>query len=357
MSKPISILLLLLLFTTNPFLAQEPADAQPGSVKEEPKEKKKKKQSLFKILDYEEVPGVQVQANFDRIRRDRKRRFPIEGHLTFEDVHGSGFTLPIAIETRGKTRFIKCEVPPIRIRMDKKALKEARIKDYPKLKTVLPCELNDDGTDRLFRELLVYRLYEQVTDFAFRTKPVQLDILDSASLNVTLSTYAFFIESDKEFRKRNDFTEVNQYNLQWDDLHPHHRQVFAIFQYMIGNTDWAIRMKHNMRYFQVDTDEPVIPLPYDFDFCGVVDSPIAKPNPDYKQRHIRQRIYLGQPDDQLPVVLEHFKTQRAAILQIVQDFPHLNDDSKQDILEYLNEFFKVLDSKKACRKAFRRRYE
>lgn len=308
---------------------------------------------MFKLLDYEELPAIMVHANFSRIWGNKTTRFPILGHLSFWDVHGTGFTLPVSIQSRGKTRFLKCEIPPIQIRMDKESLKLARIKDYPKLKTVLPCTLDEMGDEYLFRELLVYKLYEQVSDFAFKTQAVKLIHLDSASLDTTLVSNAFFIESDKEFRKRKDFEEVDQYNLQWEDLHPRQSQIMAVFQFMIGNTDWKIDMKHNMKYFRVAEGEPIILMPYDFDFSGVVSSPIAKVNPDIGQKKIRDRFYLGKSNEHLPPVLDHFKSQKAALLTIVEEFYYLDENAKADIHKYLLSFFEILENKKKCRKAFR----
>jgi len=50
------------------------------------------------------------------------------------DSLGQKVTLPIRLETRGKTRLVRCDIPPILIYFDKPALEEQKFKDYPKLK-------------------------------------------------------------------------------------------------------------------------------------------------------------------------------------------------------------------------------
>jgi len=53
----------------------------------------------------------------------------------------------------------------------------------------------------------------------------------------------------------------------------------SIFQYMTGNTDWAVPNYHNIKTDGTKERHhlPTISVPYDFDYAGFVDAPYAVP--------------------------------------------------------------------------------
>jgi len=314
---------------------------------------KKKKQSLFSLMAHKEVIPVTLQGNTTNLLEDKLNQKERAGSFSFSDSLGKKITLPVRFQTRGKTRLIRCEIPPIMVYFDKPALKEQRVKDYPKIKVVMPCATDSLSVDLLHRELLIYKLYALVSDFHFRVQAAELICVDSTGQDTTHVLPVFFIESDKEFRKRTDKEELSEYNIQWSDLDPEQAQITALFQYMVSNTDWKIDLKHNLKYFRNEENAPLILVPYDFDFSGFVNANYAKPNPDYYQKHVRQRIYLGKKNEFLMKTIQKFNNKETEIIKMVDEYPHLSVESKADIKTFLAPFFKCLKSKKARRKAFR----
>jgi len=321
---------------------------------DQPSLKKKKKLSVLSLMEYEKVIPVTLCADVTDLIEDRFDQTPRHGWFSFSDSTGTEVRLPVKLETRGKTRLVRCALPPIEVRFDKPALAEGKIKDYPKLKTVIPCTENMIGMDLLFRELLIYELYEIVSDYAFRTQAAELTCMDTGGVDTTHVISSFFIESDKEFRKRHKVEELEEYNVQWKDTDPHQSQILAVFQYMIGNTDWKIALKHNLRYFRKKEGDPLILVPYDFDFSGIVNAGYAKPNPDYLQENVRQRIYIGQPNQFLKPTLELFKNKKAEIFETIDNAEHLSIASRTDIRAYIESFYATIDNKRKCRRAFRK---
>lgn len=49
----------------------------------------------------------------------------------------------------------------------------------------------------------------------------------------------------------------------------------AIFEYMIGNTDWSVPNNHNIELVFSRDNPALMPyaVPYDFDYCGLVGMP------------------------------------------------------------------------------------
>ena len=66
---------------------------------------------------------------------------------------------------------------------------------------------------------------------------------------------------------------------------------FAIFEYMIGNTDWSMVYQHNVEMLYLNS--AAFAIPYDFDHSGIVNAYYAKPNPMLNIRSVRDRIYRG----------------------------------------------------------------
>lgn len=342
--KPIYFLFLICLLSPLLSAAQDLSKEKP---------EKKKKQSLLSLMKYEEVIRVTLDADMTDLIEGKLEQKERVGSFSFMDSLGQKVTLPIRLETRGKTRLVRCDIPPILIYFDKPALEEQKFKDYPKLKVVVPCFQDRGARDLLYRELLVYKLYELVSDYHFRVQATKLVCLDPSTQDTTHILPAFFIESDKEFRKRTNTEELNNYNLDWSDLDPEQAQITAVFQYMISNADWKIDHQHNLKYFRNDEDSPLVLVPYDFDFSGLVNADYAKPNPDYEQKSVRQRIYLGKRNKYLKRAIKHFLAKETEILETIGQDPHLSIESKKDIKVFLTPFFKCLKSRRARKKAFK----
>ena len=71
-----------------------------------------------------------------------------------------------------------------------------------------------------------------------------------------------------------------------------------LFQYMIGNTDWSIPKCHNIKLMVPKNDTLAQPfaIPYDFDFCGLVDASYAVPDERFEIQSVRDRLYRGSQE-------------------------------------------------------------
>jgi hypothetical protein len=120
----------------------------------------------------------------------------------------------------------------------------------------------------------------------------------------------------------------------------------AVFQYMIGNFDWYVSRPHNIetiKALNIFTDK-AIPVPYDFDFSGIVDAPYAIPREDLGLRSIQQRVYLGvcSQQDQWNDVLMAFMELKEPFFSMIRDFEWLNRQDKEQMISYLNQFYRLL---------------
>ncbi len=119
----------------------------------------------------------------------------------------------------------------------------------------------------------------------------------------------------------------------------------AIFNYMIGNYDWAVPNQHNIKVLNplvFDTLKLAAAVPYDFDFTGLVNAGYAIPEDKITgTTNIRERIFLGvcRSKEVYRKDLEEFLGKKDEFYRIINEFPYLSTKQKKDLTLYLDEFF------------------
>ncbi len=83
-----------------------------------------------------------------------------------------------------------------------------------------------------------------------------------------LKKYGFLIEDEDMMAERLG-GEINPLRLHPDATNQSETGPMAIFQYMIGNTDWSIPNQHNVKMLQGASTRPIA-IPYDFDWSGFI---------------------------------------------------------------------------------------
>lgn len=132
--------------------------------------------------------------------------------------------------------------------------------------------------------------------------------------------------------------------LPFENLSPNDYTLFQVFQFMIGNVDWKINNCKNAEVIQLP-DKTIIPIPYDFDYTGMVNPSYAIPFLRYKQNMVTDRYFIGQKKelkDLLPI-LELFKKKKDTFINIINSFESLPKKERRSMLNYLRSFYRTLD--------------
>jgi hypothetical protein len=89
---------------------------------------------------------------------------------------------------------------------------------------------------------------------------------------------------------------------------------------------------------------PVYPVPYDFDFAGLINARYAEVAPGINARSVRQRVYRGvcHPDETLQETIRRFVEKKDEIYQLFQNQQGLEDRQKQQAIDYLDEFYEII---------------
>jgi len=283
-----------------------------------------------------------LDSIMDRSENDQSAQF------SFVDNDGYTHFWEVKVSTRGKFRQSRCDVPPIKIDFKKKDLRKAGLAEFDKYKLVLPCFGNPQGEELVMKEYLAYQAYQIITPNSFRTQLLHLTLVDENGGMEQVVT-AFIIEANKEMATRIGGVEVEDgYGADADVYDAESEVTHALFQYLVGNGDWSLLLRKNVKIVKVG--ERQIPVGYDFDFTGWVGAPYATANSNIGQKSIYERIYLGyaQPDLVIDDVVLHFAKERRNVLKLIRE-SSLSYDALTATERFAARFFTRLNRLKSDR--------
>lgn len=126
----------------------------------------------------------------------------------------------------------------------------------------------------------------------------------------------------------------------------------AMFQYLVGNTDWSVQYQ-NIKLLAADTNSVATAVPYDFDHEGIVNAPYAKPAEELEMSSVKQRRYRGYcvqdmaRFDEAIALYDQIKTE---IYKLYTDCPLLDDKYVKTTVQYLDAFYKTINDPAAFQK-------
>jgi hypothetical protein len=230
----------------------------------------------------------------------------------------------------------------MKLNFRKSELRQAGLADFDDLKFVPLCSGNlDAAADALLREYLTYRLFNEVSPFSFRVQLLQVNYIDSDSGEMD-TQWAFVVEDAAQLRHRigaEKIPEETLFNPPADRMNRDYLKTVAVFQYMIGNTDWSLSTCKNLKLMV--KDGKLLTVPYDFDFTGLVNPPYFAPDSDFGFNARTDRAFLGYPEDvdHLHDTAFAIAGKRHVLERMVRKFRWLPLASRQDMLAFLETFF------------------
>jgi hypothetical protein len=335
--------LLCLLASPVATLAQDPASGEdPWRVTAETIERARS-QPLFAATDPLELT---LAGPFTTIRKEDRgeETQEREATLTLTDASGRGLTLPLKIQTRGNWRRDRrnCDFPPLWLDLDKDQpeLEGTVLEGQNRLKLYVTCKPGKDGYEQyILQEYLVYPTYNLLTDESFRARLARVRYEDTEDAEASFTSWAFLLEHKDQMAARNGAVPLESPQVHPVSMQPEKAALGAVFNYMIGMTDWSAVFRHNVEIIR-GMDGAVIPVAYDFDWSGIVNTRYARPDPKLQIRTVRQRRYQGFCRElDFDPVFERFLDRRDEILALWRDFELVEADRREDAVEFLEEFF------------------
>lgn len=309
-----------------------------------------------KIFSNSDDLHVTFTGPWNVIKRNKKKdeKYPVQ--LSYTGADGAQHTIDAEVTLRGITRRRVCDFPPLKIHFDKKKMKGTEFRGNKSLKLVTYCDTNSKYEQYYVKEFLAYRIYNLITDFSFRVQPMVIEYRNSEKNTQSITRFGFLIEDVDDMAKRNDLKKLSIPTVPYRDLESVTTNRLSVFQYMIGNLDWAATSGpkddsccHNSRVIGAGDDiDPKYAVPYDFDSSGLVNAHYAAPPDGLKVRNVRQRLYRGfcVNNDQLPQTIELFNQKKADILSLFQNNTHLTKHMREGAIDYLEDFYKIINNPK-----------
>lgn len=349
--KLIPQLTILILLCPLFLLAQSDSLDVSGSLPQ--KEKKVKKPTIFEYFSNDpSITEITLTTNLDSLIDNKFRDIEVNSTYVY-NIDGKDEKWTVKISPRGKSRKKICDMPPYLLNFSKSELKAKGIKKkHDKLKMVNYCKDGKRYEFYVFREYLIYKMYNLFSENSFNVKLTHVTYKDAQNDVKPVAKYSFLIEDTDEMADRVKAKEINKYEIPIDSCASFDYDILCMFQYMISNTDWNINLLHNVKLIQKKKTGEVVVVPYDFDYAGLVNSDYSVPNPDYPQFGVRHRIYIGDypTDEEMEKIIQHFKEREQEVYALINDFELLDKGWRKDMNRFLKKFYKDLKKPKKLKR-------
>jgi hypothetical protein len=254
----------------------------------------------------------------------------------------------IQIKARGNMRKKTCLIPPIKLNFSKKNAFSKQFKSFDKLKMVLDCKKGTSYEQYLLSEYYCYKIQNIINDYSLRARLLQVDYIDHSGKFKDATKYAFIIEDIDQLAERQNAKKIHGVGVR--DLRTNISTLTDayLFQYLIGNTDWSISGNHNIYFVKpndAQTPRPHI-VPYDFDHAGIVNAIYAIPDERLGIESVRERIYRGlcMPETEVIKAKNRFLEKKQEVYDLIENDTLLSKSNKRGTINYLNEFYKILEN-------------
>jgi hypothetical protein len=317
----------------------------------------------FGLFDHDELLDISLRFDITYYKRKKPDKEYLDAILTYHTGEKDSINKSIKVRSRGLTRRTYCNFPPLLLNFRMKDSVKGEFNRIDKVKMVNQCKPGHE--EYLLKEYLIYKLYNLLTDNSFRVRLLRVNYINTFRNSKPAREFAFVIEPIEFLAERTNSVEVKSVSLTQGNIKPELMDRMAIFNYMIGNTDWSIKGQHNVKILsQKKSERPDlgVVVPYDFDYSGLVNTDYSVPAEALDIKSVRDRIYQGRCRDEQVFLdaLKEFSDRKEEFYKIIREFPYLGEKSKNDMISYLNEFFSKLDKRNTiiynmlldCRKFF-----
>ncbi|MCK4345255.1 MAG: hypothetical protein KAX05_08195 [Bacteroidales bacterium] len=262
----------------------------------------------------------------------------------------------VRIKTRGNFRKDKknCDFPPLALKFSKKDVKNTIFEGQDKIKMVTHCRTKQPEYKQfVIKEYLVYKLYNLLNPYSFQVRLLDITYVDVWDPRHSIHSYAFMIEEEKLMAKRNGGKIKNAEFLSPEDIDTRNYILMCLFQYMIANNDWSVWVVHNAKLVSISPSKPLVPVPYDFDWAGIVNAPYRF-SADSEKDFMTDRDFKGKCEtlDELSFFFNYMKSKSREIYDLYMNSGLLNRKHEAITLQVLNDFYNIINHPESYKDEF-----
>jgi hypothetical protein len=311
-----------------------------------------KDDSLYEDLFHgETVLSLNLYANFDSIIDDASVLRSVRRLARLQTFlpNDSSYIIPVQIETRGNFRMKpeNCNFPPLKLSFFKQNESRTIFLKNNSAKLVSQCQIfQEDYKAYLLQEYLLYKIYAYLSNYSFKVRLLKISYINEGYLFDTLTRYCFALEPPKELARRYSAKRVNSNNVDMESIDQWQYKLVCFFEYMIMNNDWSIAICHNIELIQTGTDKQPVPVPFDFDWSGIIKVPYSVPSASGMKIIQPERSFKGEfrSRSQVKDMIRYFNLKRGKIYSMVSEFKELDGSYRLAFLQSLDDYYNILNA-------------
>jgi len=299
---------------------------------------------------FEETVPMHITLTLD-LKKYQREKFEgeyVPVHFLYEINDTLQIEKSMRMKARGQFRRSHCNLAPFWLNIRKADVKNQHLQEVKRIKIVTHCNGSKAYDEYVLKEYLAYKIYNILSPISFRVRLVRMTYVDTGRKNKASEGWAFMIEPEQMLAERLGAVLIKKDNLVSDLMRPEEMDLVALFQYMIGNADYSVAGRHNLKILGMPGfgSEGYTPVPYDFDYTGLVNAYYAVPGENLGISSVRERYYLGpcREDEVFIAAIEHINQHREEILQLVDGFEQLDPKHKKELMVYLEDYFVLAGS-------------
>jgi hypothetical protein len=331
---------LLLLLLGPPALANEDSDNRP-------------------LFDQQSTLNIRIEGPLSTLQKERSNTEYLNGKLSYRDEAGDLHEINMKFRTRGnyRRRRSTCWFPPVRLKFKAKQVANTVFAGQKILKLVSHCNSSKSNYEQLIlKEYLAYRILQLHTPYSFRTRLLRITWVDTEKKNSTIEKYGFVLEHKSRLSERLEATVSGISHTTYDKLDPAQTATALVFQYLIGNTDFSFVTAspdeaccHNGILLS-GAGNSIFPIPYDFDFAGIVNAPYAEPNPKFHIKRVTKRLYRGHcsVNPELAKTISVFAENEQAVFDLITAQDGLSEKHQKRVLKFIGNFYDEIADQSAA---------
>lgn len=331
-------LLLLTLILVSPLLLEGQDVPQPGDVID----------TIYTRVDlFEQEDPLRISLTFDlkHYQRNKHRDEYLPVNFTYRINDTLRLEKEMRIKPRGNFRRDHCLLAPFWLNIKKSRVSNRFLQDIKKIKIVTHCGDSRNYQDYLLREYLAYKIYNLLSPVSFRVRLIDMTYINTGRKGREIHSWAFMIEPEELLAERHQAVVIKKDDLSMRLMEPEAFDLVAQFMYMIGNADYSVVGRHNLKILGIGNfgSRGFTPVPYDFDYSGLVDASYAHPSENLGIRSVRERYYLGlcREDEAYRIAIDKLDIHREEIQELVRSFPYLDEKEKEQMMGYLESYFEA----------------
>lgn len=301
----------------------------------------------------DDVMEIRLSGDIRSLMDDRTEDSRYHPLTLSYDYNGNSYKVSVRVKTRGHFRLDRanCTYPPLMLNFSKKAELPVPFDNQDKIKLVTPCRADK----YVVQEYLVYKLYNLITPKSLKARLTRVVYDDTVKGKTTQPLYGILLEDDDEMASRNGAVITEKKSVRPETTQRSDFLKMAVFEYLIGNTDWSVQYLQNIKLIVKDSMSMPSTVAYDFDHAGIVNAPYAKPAPELMLASTSMRRYRGFCMDDMSAFKEVFafyNDLKESIYGVYSGNPLLDEKYIKSTLKFLDDFYTTINDPKKSQKEF-----